>query len=292
MKTYLSRLLTQAAKDDPKVIVLSADHGYQLFDEIRRECPKQFINCGIIEQAMIGIAAGLARVGYRPIVYGLASFVPMRCLEQIKLDICYSNLPVVILGDGAGLVYSTLGASHHCGEDLAALRAMPNLKIYSPPDKIDLEICLKEALSIKKPTYLRIGRTDLPSLGPDSINLEFDLCVVSSGSMVYRTTKIAKSLKIQSFSPYRIKPLHSYLIDDLCGFKTVVVIEEHSKHGGLYSAIVEEIAPRKGHRPRVVPICLKDQFADKCGSWQYALSEHEMDDASLERRVREILKST
>lgn len=291
MRTHLSHLLTQAAKADPKVIVLSCDHGYALFDEIRRECPTQFLNCGVIEQSMIGIAAGLAKAGFKPIVYGLASFVPMRCLEQIKLDICYPNLPVVILGDGAGLVYSTLGASHHCAEDLACLRPMPNLSIYQPADQIDLEICFREAIEGKSPQYLRIGRTDLGKLKHRLTIGSLDTCIVTSGSMSFKMEDISEKLCLSTCSLHYIKPMSPLVIDHLMEYETLIVLEEHSKHGGLYSSIVEEISPRKGHRPRVIPICLKDQFADKCGSWQYALSEHEMDDASLERRVREIMEN-
>ena len=109
MRTILSNKITQSAVDNPKFVALTGDHGYALFDEIKKTRPEQFLNVGMIEQAMIGIAAGLSQVGHQTLVYGLASFIPMRVIEQIKLDICYNNLPVKIIGDGAGLVYSVLG---------------------------------------------------------------------------------------------------------------------------------------------------------------------------------------
>lgn len=289
MRTYLSHLLTKAAKADPKVIVLTADHGYALFDEIRRERPDQFINCGMIEQAMIGIAAGLARMGFKPIVYGLASFVPMRCLEQIKLDICFSNLPVIILGDGAGLVYATLGASHHCAEDLACLRPMPNIRIYTPCDQSTLEEVFHDALS-GGPSYIRIGRTDLGNTR-EELSRTYHTCIVSTGSMAKKASDIANRLNVDSIQIINLIPFEEAERLFLCEFDNVIVLEEHSKRGGLYSTIVEEISSIKGHRPRVIPICLKDKFPDKCGDWQYALSEHDMDDASLERRVREIMEN-
>jgi transketolase len=129
MRTMLSQVMTDACREDPNRIILSGDHGYALFDQVRKSTPDSFVNVGISEQAMIGYAAGLVRAGYKPIVYGLAAFVPMRVLEQIKLDLCHANLPVILLGDGAGLVYSTLGNSHQCAEDIACLRPLPNLRI-------------------------------------------------------------------------------------------------------------------------------------------------------------------
>src|SRR5436190_3891615 len=127
MRNAFSTMLVQAAQADPRVLLLTGDHGYALFDEFRRLCPGQYLNAGVAEQNMVGVAAGLAKGGLRPVVYGLSAFVPVRVLEQIKLDVCYEELPVVFIGDGAGVVYSSLGTSHQSTEDIAALRAVPNL---------------------------------------------------------------------------------------------------------------------------------------------------------------------
>ena len=104
MRDSFSDALVAAAVKDPQVLLLTGDHGYALFDPFRKACPKQYINCGVAEQNMVGVAAGLAKAGFRPVVYGLAAFVPIRVLEQIKIDICYENLGVILIGDGAGLV--------------------------------------------------------------------------------------------------------------------------------------------------------------------------------------------
>src|SRR5437867_3611931 len=109
MRNAFSRALVDAALADPRLVLLTGDHGYALFDDFRRLCPGQYINAGVAEQNMVGVAAGLAKGGLRPLVYGLSAFVPIRVLEQIKLDVCSENLPVVFFGDGAGVVYSTLG---------------------------------------------------------------------------------------------------------------------------------------------------------------------------------------
>src|SRR5438874_11729444 len=151
MREVFSQTLVALAQRDPRVVVLTGDHGYALFDEFRRECPGQYLNAGVAEQNMVGVAAGLAKGGLRPVVYGLSAFVPMRVLEQIKLDVCYEGLPVLFVGDGAGVVYSSLGTSHQSTEDVAALRALPRLAILSPADAAEMTACMGLALGAAGP---------------------------------------------------------------------------------------------------------------------------------------------
>src|SRR5437868_11472801 len=153
MRNAFSNMLVQAARRDPRVVLLTGDHGYALFDEFRRFCGGQYLNAGVAEQNMVGVAAGLAKGGFRPVVYGLSAFVPIRVLEQIKMDVCYEELPVVFLGDGAGVVYSTLGTSHQCTEDVAALRAVPHLSILSPADDLEMAECMRLAFAAGGPVY-------------------------------------------------------------------------------------------------------------------------------------------
>src|SRR5262245_31417398 len=161
MRNAFARALVQAAQNDERVVLLTGDHGYSLFDEFRKVCPHQYLNAGVAEQNMVGVAAGLAKGGLRPVVYGLSAFVPIRVLEQIKLDICYEELPVLFIGDGAGVVYSSLGTSHQSTEDVAALRAIPHLAILSPADDREMTACMKLALEARGPVYLRMGKADL-----------------------------------------------------------------------------------------------------------------------------------
>src|SRR5438876_867370 len=140
MRTAFAGALVRAAQADPRVLLLTGDHGYALFDGFRQACPGQYLNAGVAEQNMVGVAAGLAKGGFRPVVYGLSAFVPVRVLEQIKLDVCYESLPVLFIGDGAGVVYSTLGTSHQSTEDVAALRAVPHLGVLSPADAREMAV--------------------------------------------------------------------------------------------------------------------------------------------------------
>src|SRR5207253_6713541 len=153
MRAAFSKALVQAAQADDRLILLTGDHGYALFDEFRRCCPGQYLNAGVAEQNMVGVAAGLAKGGLRPVVYGLSAFVPIRVLEQIKLDVCYQALPVIFIGDGAGVVYSTLGSSHQSTEDVAALRALPHMSILSPADAHEMTACMNLAFGANSPVY-------------------------------------------------------------------------------------------------------------------------------------------
>lgn len=287
----LSDLIVQAALGDSRVIILTGDHGYSLFDELRAKAPDQFINVGVAEQGMIGIASGLAKEGFRPIVYGLSSFVPIRCLEQIKLDICYFNLPVMILTTGAGLVYSKLGPSHQCAEDIACLMPLPNMRIYSPCDKWELKTSWRDAWEKENPSYLRIGQAYHPEThqGPiinwgtyvTNYGHYAKARIITHGAMVYSSTQIAKRLGLHCISVSQLKPLPDLTL--LPGAKKTIVIEDHSKFGGLYSLIAATDW-------NAYSICLKDKFSEKCGDYQYAMSEHEMDDDALLTRIKKIIE--
>ncbi|HEY2149107.1 MAG TPA: hypothetical protein VGH32_14300 [Pirellulales bacterium] len=182
MRNAFSKCLVEAGLRDPGVLLLTGDHGYALFDDFRRECPQQYINAGVAEQNMVGVAAGLAKGGFRPVVYGLSAFVPIRVLEQIKLDVCYEQLPVIFIGDGAGVVYSHLGSSHQSTEDVAALRAVPNMAILSPADAHEMTAAMSLAVSANGPVYLRMGKADLGAVHESPPALEWGhLCALERG---------------------------------------------------------------------------------------------------------------
>ncbi len=307
MRERLSELLVETCAADERYLVLSGDHGYALFDALRTRVPNAFVNVGVMEQAMIGIAAGLAKSGLRPIVYGLAAFVPIRVLEQIKLDLCHSSQPVIMLGDGAGLVYSTLGASHQCGEDLAALRPMPGIKIFTPADAIELEACFKEALAHSGPSYIRIGKSDRPVLAEKKSSLSSTaprlICqvkqqealhrplLITMGSMNAIGFEVARSEGLDQMGILRVKPIHPEVIERVAKSSRVLVIEEHSRYGGLASAVSDAVLDAGLAMPKMTVWSLKDQFVHSCGSYQHALSEHQLSDLQLRESVAHWVRS-
>jgi transketolase len=295
MRAAFSDAIVRAAQADPRVLLLTGDHGYALFDAFRKACPDQYINCGIAEQNMVGVAAGLAKGGFRPIVYGLAAFVPMRVLEQIKIDVSYEQLPVVLVGDGAGVVYSHLGSSHQSTEDIAATRAVPHLQVYSPADRFELTASMAAALQSTGPSYMRMGKADLgdvhASVPPhvhklqSVLDLGGDLIFVATGAGVSRAMAAAHELgRGQVLSVPCIKPFDApALLEHMRGKRTLITVEEHSVQGGLAGVVAEHLLGR--FVGNFVPVGVADRFSRKCGNYDYLLSEHGLTVSDLVRRV-------
>ncbi|MCB9025412.1 MAG: transketolase [Bdellovibrionaceae bacterium] len=300
MRERLSNVFVEQAKKDPNYIMLSGDHGYALFDPIRKECPDQFLNVGVAEQSMVGYAAGLCKIGMKPVIYGLSAFVPMRVLEQIKLDLCHSSHNVTIIGDGAGLVYAKLGSSHQCCEDLSVVRALPNMTVYSPCDIYELESCFLKALSEDNPTYIRLGKADRPTVHNQNIenfgiqnihNSESTVAILATGSMVSVAKKVAKELNVSAFSVPQIVPMDCHLSKKLRTFSLLIICEEHSTTGGLYSAILEELALTDSLLgKRIKSIGIQKKFNKYCGSWEYAMSEHQLTDENIFDRIKLLIE--
>lgn len=300
MRDAFSRCLVRAAQADSRIILLTGDHGYALFDEFRRVCPKQYINAGVAEQNMVGIAAGLAKAGFRPVVYGLSAFVPIRVLEQIKLDVCYERLPVVFIGDGAGVVYGQLGSSHQCTEDIAALRALPQMQILSPADAPEMTACLKLAFEGLGPVYVRMGKADLGAVhsAPPLFDWgqlcpicdgEGPLAWIATGSMVTTAVEVANDwIGSAVWSAPCIKPIDCEQVASICRqHEAMIVLEEHSIYGGLGS-IVSEIAAATAPT-WVCRIGINDRFSDRCGSYAYLMREHGLEAEAVRRQVARFL---
>jgi transketolase len=297
MREAFSNALVRLALADSKVLLLTGDHGYSLFDEFRKRCPDQYINAGIAEQNMVGMAAGLARVGFRPFVYGLAAFVPIRTVEQIKLDIAHDDLPVVLLGDGAGFVYSHLGTSHQSTEDIACTRAIPHLQVLSPADRFEMTAAMDYAYATSGPIYLRMGKADLGDVHAGPINSLHPgrllkvrdgrsdwPGLIATGSMVRAALDVAKSLDLMVWSAPMLKPLDEANVRAAAQASNgLVTLEEHSVLGGLGAAVTEITSE---HQPtRVLRIGVPDRFSEHCGTHAFLLREHGLDIDSVRERV-------
>ncbi|MDC1348863.1 hypothetical protein N8260_06095 [Amylibacter sp.] len=304
MRDSFTNSLVELAKKDPAVLLLTGDHGYGLFDRFRAECPDQYINAGIAEQNMAGMAAGLARLGYRPFVYGLAAFIPIRVVEQIKLDVAHDKLPVVFIGDGAGFVYSFLGTSHQSTEDIACTRAIPNLSIFSPCDRYEVSACINEMYHSAASCYIRIGKCDLGDVHTSPVSnvrepkivkfgdVDANIVFVATGSMVTTAVRVANDRypAAEVWSVPCLKLFDVSAIKEIANRNEVfiVVLEEHSVMGGLGSIIAEVFSETLGIR--ILSIGVKDRFSEFCGSYDYLLKEHGLDDCSVGRQVSDFLQ--
>ena len=260
MRNTFAKEITRIASKNKKIILLAGDIGNKLFDEFKLKNNKKFFNCGVSEANMTSVAAGLAKSGFLPFTYTIASFNSYKIVEQIKLDICYPNLPVVIVGVGSGLSYSNLGTTHHSIEDIAVLNGINNLQIVCPADPKELKVILPQIIKSKRPTYLRIGKKNeknvfenkcYTKLGtPTKIKKGNDICVFSTGNILVNiceaVKKIKSNLSVEIVNIHTIKPLKDKMIlPYLKKFKKIVVVEEHVSNGGLGSIIMKIAAKHK-----------------------------------------------
>ncbi len=302
MREAFSNALVRLALADSRVVLLTGDHGYALFDEFRKRCPQQYINAGIAEQNMVGMAAGLARVGFRPFVYGLAAFIPIRTVEQIKLDVAHDGLPVVLLGDGAGFVYSHLGTSHQSTEDIACTRAIPSLEVLSPADRFEMTASMDYAYAANGPVYLRMGKSDRGDVHMSDVSITPGKLMkvkpgnpggetlIATGSMVRTAIEIAQGLLPDAsvWSAPLIKPIDEEHLTAICSrSRAVITMEEHSTFGGLGSLIAEILSERS--LVRLLRIGVRDRFSERCGAYDYLLKEHGLDSHSVGAKIRDFL---
>lgn len=301
MRDAFSNALVDLARRDPRLLLLTGDHGYALFDAFRKAFPERYINAGIAEQNMVGMAAGLARIGFRPFVYGLSAFVPIRVLEQIKLDIAHDDLPVVLLGDGAGFVYSHLGTSHQSTEDIACARAIAGLTVLSPADAFEVTACMEYAHRLESSVYLRMGKSDRGSVHSAPLDplVPGKLLPVREGTpgkpvLIATGSMIGTALELELtgsavWSVPMIKPLDAEMLCEVVAeASAVIVLEEHSIYGGVGSAVCEVLSERMPKR--VLRVGVNDRYSEHCGSYNYLLREHGLDTEAVRLRIANFME--
>lgn len=288
MRNAFADELVKLAAENDKIVLLSGDIGNRMFDKYIASFPSRFKNCGVAEANMMGVAAGLAMSGLRPITYTITPFTTSRCFEQIRVDACYHNVPVIIVGVGAGLGYATLGPTHHSCEDIAILRSLPNMKVICPADAYEVRAALREALKHDGPVYIRIGKKGEPlvhkemplfTVGKGIIIKEGkDVCLLSTGTIMPVVLNAVaelekKNLSVQVVSFHTVKPLDEGLLKKVfTDFKLVVTIEEHSLIGGFGSAVAEWLSdnPSPTHKAQFLRLGTQDKFMDVTGEVDFA----------------------
>lgn len=284
MRVAFINTLQELAKKDKSIMLLTGDLGYSVFEKYIKLFPKQFINMGVAEQNMTGVAAGLAIENRIPFIYSIVPFVTMRNFEQIRNDICYQNLNVKIIGVGSGFSYGSYGHTHHGLEDIGILRTLANLTIICPGDPIETELAIKEATKLRGPTYIRLGRAGEPtvhdkkpkfSIGKGLIVEEgTDLTIIATGTMLYSGLQVLKELRnkgisVRLISMHTIKPLDSeIIIDSAKKTKALFSLEEHSIIGGLGSAVSEVLAENNVNT-RFKRLGVPDRFTKEIGDQEY-----------------------
>jgi transketolase len=298
MRNAFADELTKLGDEDARIVMLSGDIGNRLFDKFKAEHPSRFFNCGVAEANMMGVAAGMAMNGLRPVAYTITPFVTTRCLEQIRTDVCYHEAPVTIVAVGAGLSYSGLGPTHHACEDISFLRSIPNMVVICPGDAFEVRAALRASMRQDRPVYIRMGKKGEPVVHAGPIeNFQIgkaipvsdgkDVCLLSTGNMLPQAIEAAHKLKEQGISAqvvsfHTVKPLdEAYLKEAFDRFTLVATIEEHSLIGGFGAAVSEWLTDSRTTNQNFVRFGTPDAFFKKSGEQEYAremlgLSAHQI----------------
>jgi transketolase len=285
MRIFFTEELLKQAKQNSNIILLTADLGFSVFEEFASILPKQYLNTGCSEANTVSMAAGLALSGKKVFIYSIVPFITMRCFEQIRVDVCMHQADVTLVGVGGGLAYGQLGPTHHAIEDIAILRALPNMYVICPGDPMESRLATRALIQARGPAYLRLNKKNDPQVHLHEFSFEIgkaiflrngkDVTLISTGSMLPRAIEVAtllekKNITTTVLSMLTVKPLDTEALGRAVKTTSAFfTLEEHSVIGGLGGAVAEylsesPIRPRVFHR-----FGIQDRFTRECGDPLY-----------------------
>jgi len=304
MRTAFVKSLTKLMQDDEKVITITADMGFSVFEEMQSQFPSRFINTGVTEQASVSTAAGMALSGHKVFFYAQASFATMRCFEQIRLDVAYGNLDVKIIGSSAGFFANQLGVSHFATEDVGLMRLLPGMTVFTPGDTYEADWATRKAYELSTPCYIRLTKAGSPVVHNKPIDIELgkfiplrsgkDASLFVSGSLLPMAIdirdKLAKhnfSLGVYSLPTVKPLPKEEILLQaKLTG--NVFTLEDHSIVGGLGSSLAEIFAEdRTG--VNFYRFGIPDKFTNITGSVPFLLAHNGLSSEIISQEILRFL---
>lgn len=304
MRNHLINKITEIAKTDHNIMLMTGDLGYGVLDEFKNQFSDRYINAGIAEQNMAAVAAGLALEGNTVFIYSIGNFPTLRCIEQIRNDICYHNANVKILAVGSGFAYGTLGMTHHATEDLAIMRAMPNMRVFVPCDSVSAEAIAEDICKIQGPCYVRLERGGEPVVFNKDEHFVVgelkelrkgkDVSVITIGTVVNEALKAADVLlkenkEVSVYSTYSLKPINKEQILKIAeNNKYIITVEEHQIIGGLGS-IVAEILAENNVTTKLIRLGLHDEFTSVVGNQEYLREVYKLDSSTLQKEIEGLL---
>jgi len=304
MRTAFIRTLLELAEHDERINLVVGDLGFGVVETLANRLPKQFLNVGVAEQNMTGIAAGLALCGKVVFTYSIANFPTLRCLEQIRNDVCYHNADVKVVAVGGGFAYGSLGMTHHATEDLAIMRALPRMTVVAPGDPIETELAVRAIVARPGPCYLRLGRAGellvhapgIPFRIGEAITVRDgdDVTLISTGGMLQTTLRVAGRLaddgvRSRVLSMHTIKPLDdAAVLAAARETERIVTIEEHSVIGGLGGSVAEVLA-ESGLPVSFQRLGLPSTFCAEAGSQEYLRDRHGLSEVSIYDSIQKLL---
>jgi len=264
-------------REDKNIFFLMGDTGYNLVEPIFEEFPERALNVGVAEQNLIGIAAGLSNIGFKPVCYAISNFLIHRCFEQIRNDLCMHDYPATLVGTSAGLDNGALWATHYVIDDIGCLKPLPNIAIYSPSSVESINKIFDETMKMPHPSYIRITKSGfsegkaLSDVNRYIVkNNESQTLVISHGRMVKNSLEASKLFpKFSIFAMDRIKPLdEKHLTELINDYKKIIVVEDNFK-SGLYNSICEFAFDKGLHSTDLHSISVKEDFGKDVGDTSY-----------------------
>jgi transketolase len=264
MRRAFADTLLDLGRSNDRVIFLTGDLGFQVFDGFRAEFPRRYLNVGVAEAHLIDCAAGLALEGWRPIVYSIASFLTGRAFEQLRLAVGYHRLPVMVVGAGGGYTYASSGVTHHAKEDAALMALIEDMTIVLPGDPGEVAALMPQLVTLKGPSYIRIGRFGEPRfpcadpvvVGQGRIVRDGDrVAILTTGNCVIQALEAVEMLAATGKKPmlchfHTVRPLDTALLERIAAtVQAMVMIEDHGRQGGFHAAVAGWAADRGGGGP-------------------------------------------
>ncbi len=300
MRNAFVHAVMKLAESDPQLMLVSGDLGYHFFEEFRDRFPEQFLNTGICEQSMAGIAAGLALTGKRVFMYSIGNFPTMRCMEQIRNDICYHSLPVCIVNNGGGMAYGYLGMSHHGTEDLSAMRLLPEMRVAAPADPREVSALTGYFYRHPGPAFLRMNRGGEMLLHQEALSiegpvlLEFpenpqapEVFIIGTGEIASLLPGIREGLASAGIaagisSCPIIKPLPELTMKK--SVKLLVTLEENNIIGGLGGAAAEQLSASGSHPP-LLRLGMPDCYCSVVGKQNFLRESYGLSVSQVVQRI-------
>jgi transketolase len=305
MRTAFIETLCGLAAQDERIWLLTGDLGYSVLERFAGRFPKRFVNMGVAEQNMTGVAAGLALEGKIVFTYSIANFPIMRCLEQIRNDVCYHNLNVKIVAVGGGMAYGAAGYTHHAVEDLAVMRAMPNMTVVAPGDPVEVKCATQAIINHAGPCYLRLGKGGEATVHTQEPNFQLgkaiwlrqgdDITFVSTGSILAEVIRAADDLAARGVragvvSLPTLKPLDEETIRKIAiRSRQIITVEEHSASGGLGEAVAGVLSDERNAHPGLKRVNLPISYPTAIGTQTYLRQKFALDAASLVNLAIELM---
>jgi transketolase len=306
MRDEFVRTLTEIAMEDRNVILVTGDLGFGVLTRFAKEFPEQFLNAGVAEQNMTGLAVGMSLEGKVVYTYSIANFPTLRCLEQIRNDACYHQANIKIVAIGGGFCYGSLGVSHHATEDLAIMRALPDITVIAPGDTTETAAATRAIYEVPGTCYLRLGRGGEPKVHEGDIDFKIgkaiklfdgvDVVLISTGGILKNAFEARKKLSsiglsVGLYSMHTLKPIDREMIERVAvRTRLIVTIEEHSVIGGLGGAVAEILAQMPQPKARLKMIGLQDCFSSIVGDQDYLRRMYGLDVDSIVKAVNDILR--